>query len=101
MNLQTLPLAEQYDPLTGRIAGAPMIERRLADLGGCFRDGQAFADALSRGNPVVYSVASVFKPSPFKASCTVSLMTALSCQRLSQADITRYEDDLTQPIKGE
>lgn len=41
------------------IAGRPRLERHLADLRGCFADDAAFEAAHARGNPLVYTVASV------------------------------------------
>jgi len=52
-------LLSKFDPREGTIDDKPRIERRLADLRGCFRDTQAYERALARGNPLVYSVASV------------------------------------------
>jgi len=52
-------LLSKFDPHEGTIDDKPRIERRLADLHGCFRDTQAYERALARGNPLVYSVASV------------------------------------------
>ena len=36
-----------------------MVERRLADLRGCFADAVAFEAALAEANPVLYSVTAV------------------------------------------
>lgn len=52
-------LVRRFDPFTGRIEGAPLVERRLADLRGCFADAAAYEAALARGNPLVYTVASI------------------------------------------
>lgn len=52
-------LLSSFDPNTGTIDDAPRVERRLADLRGCFRDTRAYERALDAGNPLVYSVASV------------------------------------------
>ena len=52
-------LLSKYDETTGRIEGAPLKERRLKDLRGCFADSEAFAAAVARSNPLVYSVAAV------------------------------------------
>ena len=51
-------LLSRFDPRTGTIDDKPRVERRLADLRGCFRDARAYDRALARGNPLVYSVAS-------------------------------------------
>jgi glucose-6-phosphate isomerase, archaeal len=51
--------SSRFDANTGVIEGAPRVERRLSDLRGCFADPLAYEAALARGNPVVYSVASV------------------------------------------
>lgn len=52
-------LTSRYDAATGTIDGAPLVQRRLADLRGCFADAAAFEAALVTGNPLVYTVASV------------------------------------------
>jgi glucose-6-phosphate isomerase len=59
MNLDTLPLLSRLDLDNGTIAGRPRLERRLADLRECFADKTAYAAALARDNPLVYTVASV------------------------------------------
>ncbi|MDX2185314.1 MAG: glucose-6-phosphate isomerase family protein [Opitutaceae bacterium] len=56
---QVSQLLSRFDPLTGTIAGASRVERRLADLRGCFADTTAFEAAVAQGNPLVYSVAAV------------------------------------------
>lgn len=48
----------RFDPETGRVDGAPMLERRLSDLDGCFADEAAYAAARAAGDPIVYTVAS-------------------------------------------
>ncbi|MBX3738756.1 MAG: cupin domain-containing protein [Candidatus Didemnitutus sp.] len=48
-----------YDSATGRIAGRPLVERRLSDLRGSFADTAAYETALRAGNPLLYSVSSV------------------------------------------
>ncbi len=52
-------LLSKFDPRTGAIDDEPCVERRLIDLRGCFRDARAYDRALERGNPLVYSIASV------------------------------------------
>lgn len=52
-------LLAKFDPRAGTIGDKPRVERRLADLRGCFRDAQAYERALASGNPLVYTVASV------------------------------------------
>lgn len=52
-------LTSRFDAATGIIDGAPLVQRRLADLRGCFADARAFEAALAGGNPLIYSVASV------------------------------------------
>lgn len=54
-------LLARFDLETGTIEGRPRIERRLADLRGSFQDTREYERALTRGNPLVYSVAS-FEP---------------------------------------
>jgi glucose-6-phosphate isomerase len=48
----------RFDPETGRVDGAPMLERRLSDLDGCFADEAAYAAVRAEGDPIVYTVAS-------------------------------------------
>jgi glucose-6-phosphate isomerase len=52
-------LFSRFDPRAGTIDDKPRVERRLGDLRGCFRDEEAYERALDRGNPLVYSVASL------------------------------------------
>ncbi|MPY87911.1 MAG: glucose-6-phosphate isomerase [Luteitalea sp.] len=52
-------LTSRFDVATGAIDGVPSVQRYLADLRGCFADARAYEAALARGNPLVYSVASV------------------------------------------
>jgi glucose-6-phosphate isomerase, archaeal len=54
-------LLAEFDPRTGTIGDEPCVQRRLADLRGCFHDVQAYERALEQGNALVYSVAS-FQP---------------------------------------
>jgi glucose-6-phosphate isomerase len=48
-----------YDPKTGRLQGAPQVERRLSDLRGCFADRFAYEARLVQDDPVIYSVSSL------------------------------------------
>lgn len=48
-----------FDPSTATILGKPRLERRLSDLAGVFVDQNAYTQTLSKGNPVLYTVASV------------------------------------------
>jgi glucose-6-phosphate isomerase, archaeal len=52
-------LFSRFDPATGRIEGAPVIQRYLSDLQGSFHDAPAYASALNESNPLLYTVASV------------------------------------------
>lgn len=52
-------LLSMFDLKTGRIAGAPLTERYLGDLRGCFADTHAYEQAAAAGNPLVYTVAGV------------------------------------------
>ena len=52
-------LLSRFDPVSGVIAGAPVVERRLGDLRGCFADVAAYEAALALDNPLLYRVASV------------------------------------------
>lgn len=53
-------LLSRFDPGAGTIEGASTtVQRHLRDLQGCFLDRAAFDRALSAGNPLVYSVASI------------------------------------------
>lgn len=58
-NLPLASLLSLYDPATGTIDGAPLVTRRLSDLRGCYLDTSAWDQALTRDNPVVYTVATV------------------------------------------
>jgi len=49
----------RYNPHTGEITGATLIERRLSELTNVFADSQAYTAALAQGDPVLYTVASV------------------------------------------
>lgn len=49
----------RFDPLSGALTDAIMIERRLSDLANVFADPQAYAAALAQDNPILYTVASV------------------------------------------
>src|SRR5208283_2917602 len=48
---------------TGEVAGAEITRRHLLDLKGCFADAAAFAAAADKGNPLIYSVATVERAS--------------------------------------
>jgi glucose-6-phosphate isomerase len=52
-------LLSRFDPITGEIAGAKIVQQHLGDLRGCFADAVAFEAALARENPLVYSVAAI------------------------------------------
>src|SRR5882724_7032553 len=52
-------LLTRFDPGTGEIEGAPIIQRHLSDLRGCFVDTRAYDAALKAGNPLLYTVAAV------------------------------------------
>jgi glucose-6-phosphate isomerase len=52
-------LSVAYGLDSARIGDRPFVQRRLADLKGCFADEAAFAAALSEGNPVLYEVTGV------------------------------------------
>ena len=56
-------LLSRFDPATGEIAGAKVTCRHLLDLKGCFADVTAFAAAADKGNPLIYSVATVERAS--------------------------------------
>jgi glucose-6-phosphate isomerase len=49
----------RFDPATGTLGNAPVAQRHLADLRGCFRDTEAFERKLAQGNPLVYTVAAL------------------------------------------
>ncbi len=44
---------------SARIGNRPLVERRLSDLRGSFRDAAAYEAALARGNPLIYEVTAV------------------------------------------
>ena len=48
-----------FDPATGRVDGAPLTQRYLHDLRGCFADAAAFEKAATAGNPLLYTVAGI------------------------------------------
>ena len=50
---------KRYDPKTGLIEGATLVERRLSQLEGCFADETAYRTMLKQHDPVVYSVSSL------------------------------------------
>lgn len=52
-------LCSHFDPATGAITGAKITQRYLSDLRGCFADTAAFGAALSKGDPLIYSVSSL------------------------------------------
>ncbi len=52
-------LASSYDCATGQIKGATMVRRHLSDLRGSFVDSRAYDAALSQGDVLIYSVASI------------------------------------------
>lgn len=56
---QLASLLSTYNPLTGEIPGAPLVQRHLRDLQGCFADPAAYAAALAQSNPLLYSVAAI------------------------------------------
>jgi len=53
----------QLDINTGLIEGARLTRRHLSDLEGIFLDSAAYARAVSRGNPLVYTVSAVDRAS--------------------------------------
>ncbi len=48
-----------FDPRSAAITGAPVTERKLSQLAGCYADPHAFNATLERGDPVIYSVSSL------------------------------------------
>ena len=52
-------LSRQYDPVSGALTGAGLVERRLRQLTGCFADDEAFRLATKSSDPLVYQVASI------------------------------------------
>lgn len=50
-------LLTRFDPATGRIEGAPLIQRHLSDLAGCFADTGAYRAALDAEDALLYTVA--------------------------------------------
>ena len=49
----------EFDPQSGVIEGALIIERRLSDLRGSFADREAYETTLAEADPVIYTVALV------------------------------------------
>jgi glucose-6-phosphate isomerase len=54
-------ILSQFNPATGEIVGAAVVQRHLHDLRGCFGDAGAFEAAAAAGNPLLYSVGA-FEP---------------------------------------
>ena len=52
-------IGSRLNLMDGTMEGVPTTKRYLGDLKGCFADERAHALALTRGNPLLYSVASV------------------------------------------
>ena len=53
------PMSIQFNRGANTLSPAgPTLTRRMSDLEGLFRDGEAWAQAVSDGDPVVYSVVS-------------------------------------------
>jgi glucose-6-phosphate isomerase, archaeal len=52
-------LLAHFDLQSGTIEGAPQTERRLSDMRGSFADEDAFTAALAKGDPVLYTLATV------------------------------------------
>ncbi len=60
MLLQTTPpYFSQFDPTTGALTGATLLERHLRDLQGYFADEAAYAAALQQDNALLYRVTTV------------------------------------------
>lgn len=52
-------LLTRYNPQTGEMPGATMVQRHLSDLRGCFADTTAYETALATVDPLLYSVGAV------------------------------------------
>jgi glucose-6-phosphate isomerase, archaeal len=52
-------LSVAYGLESARIGSRPFVQRRLADLRGCFANAAAYEAALAEGNPVLYEVTAV------------------------------------------
>jgi glucose-6-phosphate isomerase len=52
-------LSVAYTPDSARIGNRPFVQRRLADLRGCFADADAFETALANDNPILYEVTAI------------------------------------------
>lgn len=52
-------LSVAYGLDSARIGNRPFVQRRLADLRGCFADSDAFEAALAIDNPILYEVTAV------------------------------------------
>jgi glucose-6-phosphate isomerase len=57
--MSPLALSSYFNPDTGEIIGASVVRRYLSDLKGYFADTAAYDFTLAKGNPLVYSVASI------------------------------------------
>ncbi len=54
----SVSLSNSIDWEKFEFVGSPRVERRLSDLCGCFADEAAYGEALSHGDPLIYSVSS-------------------------------------------
>lgn len=59
LSIRPEDLSVAYGLNSARLGDRPLVERRLADLRGCFSDTAAFEAALARGNPLLYAVSAV------------------------------------------
>jgi glucose-6-phosphate isomerase, archaeal len=57
--LESERLSAAIDTARGSLGNAPIVSRYLGDLRGCFQDSAAFEQELTRGNPLVYTVAAL------------------------------------------
>jgi glucose-6-phosphate isomerase len=57
--LDATKLLAHIDLERGTVGDAPLVQRRLSDLRGCYRDPAAYEALLADGNPLVYSVSGV------------------------------------------
>lgn len=59
LNLAPADLFVRFALDDARLGDRPLVERRLADVRGCFADTAAYEAALARGNPLLYQVSAV------------------------------------------
>jgi len=57
--IRPIDLSVDFGLDCARIGDRPFVQRRLADLQGCFHDDEAYAAALATDNPPIYEVTAI------------------------------------------